>query len=62
MPKFGFKNKRNRQLTIELEDKASSEKIFPLPPYSIRYKEMSTDEFNYVKARYGADVILRKVE
>lgn len=60
--RYGFKNRQNRQLVIELAANASPNDIFVLPPYGVRYKELSSEQLSYVKGRYGDSLIIREVE
>jgi len=60
MSKYAIKSKLNRQLAIETCTNATADNVFVLPPYSVRYRLFTDDEYKYVRSIYGKDLIIRR--
>lgn len=62
MEKYIIKNKLNSQITIQTIEglNVPAESVFFLPPYSLKYIQLTQDQISYVKANYGSDLIIKK--
>lgn len=58
---YGFKNKLNRSLTIQVNVNPTPNDIFILPPYSLRTKELTDIEVNYIRSTYGNSIIIKQM-